>query len=366
MTTLAEHFELYDPARTSFELEPEKDAGLYVDVHGVLPRIRSILEATKAAPKLLVTGEYGMGKSHTLRHVACEMLPKLVPHSLPVFVKLGGLVPKATFLDVYRQIVQSLRGLLDEALRSLETIDPSDISDLSQDARIVLTRLHEALHEGESADRLGALRMWLSGSGPTPTQAMKLGLGTRLRDSSNHPDLVPLLGAIARLIHRASGRRVVLFLDESTAFRTPRGPEALLSISEGLRELFDQDNQVLGVILGMYDRRGGGKGLRLDVLQRMENRRVDLIPMRTPDEIKSFTRDLGEKVGRLQLFTPDAMSWFAQHAIEAGARSESPGVLSPRGLLKLLDRVGQEAHRAGVRPPLPNVQIQAWLPGRVA
>lgn len=365
MSTFAEHFDLYDPDRVSLELDPRRDAKIYVDVHGVMPKIKDILVATSPAPKLLVTGEWGMGKSHTLWHVATELLPELADPAHEVFVKLGGLTNKARFLDVYRQIIQALREPLEDALRQLADLTDDDLAGLTQDGRLVLRSLGERLRADADAPELGALRMWLSGAGPTPTQAMRLGLGTRLKDSPHHQDLVPLLLAASRIIARAKKSRPVIFIDESTAFRMPRGQDAKVSISEGLRELFDQDNRDLGIVLGMYDR--GAPWLRLDVLQRLENRRVELSPLVSTDEVAEFTRRLGHEMGRRHLFGPGAIDRFSTHVLKArlpGLDPTSPG--SPRSLLKLLDALLQQAYKERVPLPLPAERVAVWLPADVA
>lgn len=371
--TFAEALSLKDKARKSLSLNTHTDWAVYADYGDVLPRLQDALTRGDKAPKLMVFGGYGSGKTHTLRHTAFALLPKSATPLTPIHVELTQLTSRTTFLDIYRLIFAKIEEQLLEDLR----VGP-DWTRLDW-ARFELPKVfHDAMRElqtalklriGPDPLRVTQLRGWFTGQGLTLSATHKLGLSNRLLDHSSPPVLVALLRAISQYARDNNRPGYMLFVEEGNAlYDIGESLRAINAISEGFRALADPSNVDLGVMFAIWTVPGRPPLLRNDVMQRLQGATIELPPMRTVAQATRFIKALNEATAERPWFDDAALAEFARGALQEGSARETPGQLTPRDMLRLLQSFGERVAQAELPTPLTAAAVRPMFssPGRGA
>src|SRR3990172_1115804 len=115
----------YGLSRENFILDPLKDTKCFarvdIDTRAIAESLDTDL-VTGLAPKRLVWGPYGGGKTHTLMRTMGEL--KQLTHIYPVRVECPDLTKKSRFHDLYREgIMRELGqdfviGLIEDVMRA--------------------------------------------------------------------------------------------------------------------------------------------------------------------------------------------------------------------------------------------------------
>ena len=89
---------------------------------------------------------------------------------------------------------------------------------------------------------------WLKGSRNTADQAVTIGVR---KDIQEPADFVNCLLNLGSVIHRSSGKKIVLLIDEAEALRSVTEPDSLQEITYMLRLLLENSNTFVGLVLGV-------------------------------------------------------------------------------------------------------------------
>lgn len=365
--TFAEALSLNDSWRTSLNLNYKADWKIYSDYAEVLPKLSQHLVRDGKAPKLLVFGGWGTGKSQLLRHTANVLLPKSLA---PVFIELDGLTARTSFLDIYRLIYGQIEKQLLENLKrgpdwdSFKS-DRFELPNVVHDAIKALQR-ELKLKIVPAPRKLAQLRAWFTGQGLTLAATLDLELSARLLDFSSPSVLVALLRAFSQYARDCDQPGYMLFFDESSGRTFNRDYiQALHALGEGFRSLADPSNEDLGVMFAVHTVPGRPPLLRNDVLQRLQGTTIELPPMRTSAQVSRFIKGLNDAMASRSWFEDPALRAFAEGALQTGASPETPGQLTPRDMLHLLQLVGERAALSDLPMPLSEDLVRPMFPPSV-
>ena len=207
---------------------------------------------TGLAPKRLVWGPYGGGKTHTLMRTMKE-LEKLTA-IYTVRIECPDLGRKSRFHDLYREgIMRGLGqdfviGLMEQAVQAVGMHRREDL----------LPRLRDKFKDEEVAkaasrlydpnfDRLRLWR-WLSGVALSRGDLDDL---TQTQDltsteSARLAEMICMLGALLRELR---GKRLVLILDEMERLKSI-GPETVTTFVSGFTRLVDPNQKSVSILIG--------------------------------------------------------------------------------------------------------------------
>lgn len=373
-TPFAHLFRLADPRRVSFELSPEHDAALFIDLDGVVGWIEKRIAAPERAPQLVVTGDFGTGKSHVLRLIEKKLAP--ARKIRPVYFQLGPFQRRSSFLDLHISVMEELLEILEQNLTHLEEV-PSFLEQKTSVKGDVKAALVALARPDTPEPKRAMLRSWLRGTGPTPTQARKdLELSGRLFEGASPITLVNLWKAVGELQRKADGRSLMLLMDEGEAFSKMVSPDSQASMGAGLRTLFDPDNRSLGIGLGLNtptSRQGLHPMLQHDVASRIQGKQLQLSPLVDPVRIRRFLEGLWERLrgpkAPPELFDEGATDLLSNHlrtlrdSISLRSQTLSP-TPTQRDLMSVLRYIGEFAMRDGELPPLTREMLDRWFPAR--
>lgn len=371
--TFAEAMSLKDRSRTSLSLSTKADWAIYSDYADVLPKLSQALERGGKAPKLLVFGTFGTGKTHTLRHTARALLPTLEQALTPIFIDIEAVTARTTFLDLYRLIFAQIEAPLLEDLKrgqdwTLLNWERFELPPVLHDAVKALQR-ELKLTISPDPHKVAQLRAWFNGQGLTLSATLKLGLSARLLDYSSPSVLVALLRALSQYARECGRPGYMLFIDEGSTRSISRDSiQALNALSEGFRSLADPSNDDLGVMFAVHTMPGRPPLLRNDVMQRLQGTTIELPLMRSPAQVSRFIKGLNDGIASRPWFEDAALTAFAEGALQTGASPETPGQLTPRDVLRLLQFVGERAALTDLPMPLSDAQVKPMFPrsGRTA
>ena len=244
----------YGLRRENFILDPLQDTDCFARDDIKTQAIAESLEIdliTGLAPKRLVWGPYGGGKTHTLMRTMKE-LEQLTPLHF-VRIECPDLSKRSRFHDLYREgIMRALGqdfviGLLDEVVGSM----PARRTE-------IVERLKERLGDEEitkAAVRIvdpgfDPLRLWawISGVPISRTELVDLGQTQDLTqtEAARLADIVCLMG---RLLRELRGETLVLVLDEMERLRQI-GAETVGTFVSGFTRLVDPNQKSVSVLIG--------------------------------------------------------------------------------------------------------------------
>ena len=245
----------YGLSRDNFILDPIEDFDCFAREDIAVQDIAEGLDVdlvTGLAPKRLVWGPYGGGKTHMLMKTMSE-LSKLTDIE-PVRIECPDLSRKSRFHDLYREgIMRGLGesfviGLMEEVVRTVGFKRPDEL-------RVELKRWFGDEEVGKAAEQLYnptfdrlKLWRWISGVGMSRADLDLLGQTQDLTqaEAARLADLVVMLG---KLLKRLRGRTLVLILDEMERLNII-GPEVITTFVSGFSHLVDPNQRQVSVLIG--------------------------------------------------------------------------------------------------------------------
>lgn len=365
MTKFAEHLRLRDPRRESLKLSPEHDAGIFVDIDDVLPKVERQLAAI---PKLVVFGDAGTGKSHLLRHIEKQMGKQRGYRGL--FVTLSGFERKSRFARVHALVMEQLEKPLLEVFALPGSQASIEQASVSVDIKLALRKLRDP--KVSSNDR-ARIRGWLKGSGVTGPQASKLGFSGRLLDQAGPAQLVDLWKTIAAIYKENDPEHETLLLlfDEGESIQQLLGPEGQHELGNGFRHLLDNDNKSIGCVFGLNlpVARGAHPFLRADVKRRYDDTAIQLRPIASGDRARQFVEKLWPMLANEgpPMLAPPAMEYVGDHLAELREQLDTATTdglnraATQADLLVVLDFLAHAAVETGTALPLAREVVRAWF-----
>ncbi|WP_437625459.1 hypothetical protein [Sorangium sp. So ce1151] len=370
MTTFAQLFDLADPTRASFELSPEHDATLFIDLDDVIDWLEQRVRTGAPAPQLVVKGDFGTGKSHVLRHIEKKLAPER--NIRPVYFQLGSFTRRSSFFDLHISVMGEFLEILENNLAQASSVQAFLQAQpaLHHEIKDAIQKLAD---RNIPPDKRATVRSWLLGTGPTPTQARKEGFSGRLFERTSSVGLINLWKAVGELQRAVDGRLLLLLLDEGEAFSKMVSPDAQASMGSGLRTLFDPDNRSLGIALGLNtptSRQGLHPMLQPDVASRLMDKELSLMPLGEPERVRRFIEGLWDQlrgpnaapslfdIGALGLVTTQLRDLSNAIFLRRNAPAPTP---TQRHLMGVLRYIGELALRDGARPPFNRKQLLRWF-----
>ncbi len=367
-TTLASKFGL---KRDNFILDPVTDHKCFARDDIKTQEIAESLDVdvvTGLAPKRLVWGPYGAGKTHTLMRTM-EELNSLTPiHA--VRIECPDLSRKSRFHDLYREGIMRSIGqdfvmrLFEEVVRTVGFKPPEELrAELKAwfgDEEIA--KAAERLYD-PNFDRLKLWR-WISGVAMSRADLDLLGQ-TQDLTQTEAARLAELLVMIGRILRRLEMRTLVLILDEMERLRSI-GAESITTFVSAFTRLVDPNQTAVCILIGssaaleteMVDVFSGNS----PVTSRLgPDAMIEIPSLPDPDVdrfiegVLDYTRDssfdLGAAVKQLSGETQEGLHEtffpFTVEAVEA-VKSRTK-ILTPREITMQMTRALGRAHRKGQR-----------------
>lgn len=242
-------------ARPNFILDPAQDWECFarrdINVGAIVEGLQIDL-VTRLAPKRLLWGPYGGGKTHTLYRTLNELGKLTEIHA--VRVECPDLSKRSVFNDLYRDGIMpvlgedSVVGLFERAIEKVPVARRNEY----------LRRLREFLGDEPLSKAVAQLmnpnferlRLWAWLSGVAMSRGELNDLGQTQDLATAEPArLSEMLILIGRVMKRIDGKTIVLCLDEMERMKAV-GPDAIATFVTGFTRLMDPNQREVAVLLG--------------------------------------------------------------------------------------------------------------------
>lgn len=242
-------------ARPNFILNPAVDSACFarpdINVGAIVEGLQIDL-VTQLAPKRLLWGPYGGGKTHTLYRTLDELGRLISIH--PVRVECPDLSKRSVFNDLYRDGVMPVLG--EETVITLfeRAIEQVPVARREE----YLKRLREFLGDEPLSKAVAQLmnpnferlRLWAWLSGIPLSRGDLSDLGQTQDLASAEPArLAEMIVLIGRVMKRVEGTTLVLCLDEMERMKAV-GPDSIATFVTGFTRLMDPNQRDVAVLLG--------------------------------------------------------------------------------------------------------------------
>ncbi len=242
-------------ARPNFILDPAVDWECFarqdINVTGIVEGLQIDL-VTRLAPKRLLWGPYGGGKTHTLYRTLNELGKLTAIHA--VRVECPDLSKRSVFNDLYRDGVMpvfgedTVIGLFEHAIASVQYARRDEYLRRLRDAfgdEPLSKAVAQLINPNFERLRLWA---WLSGIPLNRTELSELGQTQDLA-TAEPARLSEMIILIGRLMKRVEGKTIVLCLDEMDRLKAV-GSDAITTFATGFTRLMDPNQRDVSVLLG--------------------------------------------------------------------------------------------------------------------
>ncbi|MGQ0803507.1 MAG: hypothetical protein ACT4PI_06560 [Actinomycetota bacterium] len=369
--------EKYGLSRDNFILNPVTDTECFARVDVPVHKMADSLDTdlvTGIAPKRLIWGPYGGGKTHTLMRTMQELQQLTNIHH--VRVECPDLSKKSRFHDLYREgIMRELGqdfiiGLVDDARQSVGMARRDEMMD----------RLKERFGDEEIArgairlidPNFDALRLWRWLSGVSLQRADLDDLGqTQDLTQTEAARLADVICLFGRLLKELRGEQLVLVLDEMERLHQI-GPETIPTFTSGFTRLADPNQTDVSVLMGasaaVESEMVEVFALQGPVISRIGSEAIyEIGAMHDPDvdefirRVIAYVRDPNIEVGHLvasaeaevgETLNVDLYP-FSEAAIDT-LKSKLQQMMTPREITLKMTRALGRAYRSGTAVILPD------------
>jgi Cdc6-like AAA superfamily ATPase len=368
--SIGDWFNLRD-GRSSFEIHPRTDRALYFERKNLYDKIqREIRKAflEKKAPKLVIWGDWGIGKTHTLSHIQyfLENNADKYPCKI-IFLELNDIEKKTRFDLLHHQILDaiSMEYIAEELLSKLQSKHQKKIKDclrLYLESSDLVNAFSSLLGAGQN-QQLGW--SWLNGQGLTQNERGMLPVTGDLTNSKDFVDILRFIGDVHRELE---GKVLLVLIDEVEKLERVKDDDAIDHWTQALKDLASPGNESVGIILAASLRSQED----LDKLSPLSDDQVrsrfgyddgDVeMPNFQSNDTEAFLKDVLSKIvdhdklktqtGSLKSrystqfdedvypFTKEAFDTFVEYV------SRDPAQAVPRAIMKRLDDLAFEAFEA--------------------
>lgn len=255
--------EYYHLKKDAFSIDPRTDASVYFGGSNLRPqlieRIKSDFVQQRQVPKFCIYGRYGAGKTHTLHHIEHVLKGQFARDfpTEPINLEIAPIRAKESWSKVHRDLINAIG--LDRLKRAVASVfsDPSAAQDpIAHLQQANILRFGEAAIQNSQAQVFRALLYggrgealaleWLKGATLSMDHAQTLGTETNLSEPSH---LIHCLLNVANMLRHGLGGRPVVLIDEAEALLRLTNADSLGEFTFAFRKLFDDDNDVLGIVV---------------------------------------------------------------------------------------------------------------------
>jgi Cdc6-like AAA superfamily ATPase len=235
-----------------FTIQTEDDRRLFFARHELDKDLKSRLRRTFRTDtplKMVLYGNWGIGKTHTMRHIQYVIEEQVAYHALVVFVELPDITKKATFQVAHGALLDAFG--LDRAknlLLQYQTRHQSDarvlIQDFTQSGDIAIA-FSNLLGFGD-ASRIAW--DWLRGVKLSAGDARMVSLPPALEQSGHFVKVLQLLGRITREVE---DRMLVFMLDEATKLDGVTDDDSIAHWTNAFKLLADDGTKEVGIVVSI-------------------------------------------------------------------------------------------------------------------
>jgi Cdc6-like AAA superfamily ATPase len=228
----------------------DEDAELMFSRADLEPRLERIVRRafrTQVPPKMVLWGDWGVGKTHTLRHLIWSIEANPDYNAKCVFVELPDFSKKSDFSAAHAAILDAIG--LDQARDWVLRYQASK-GGSAEDA------LHDFTTSADIASAFMTLPIrgdisriawdWLRGVKLAAGEARTAGLPPVLHQSQSMASAVRLLGKLSREL---DDQMLIVFLDEADKLRAIEDPDAVSHWLNAMRILSDPLTKEIGLIV---------------------------------------------------------------------------------------------------------------------
>jgi hypothetical protein len=258
--------EYYHLKRDTFTVNPDDDADVYfggAELEGKIKmRILRDFNQERAVPKFMIYGPYGGGKTHTLRHVEHQLhtdpdLQAGLPAVRTLRYELAPIRSKERWTTVHTRLMNAIGQDLVRDAAATVLANPEHATD-----PLPHLQAQRILRFGETAIQASQAQIfrnmlfggrqatlsweWLKGRKLTVDETQMLGTQANLAEPA---DLVHALLNVASLVKAGTEQKLVVLMDEGEALGNLSAADSIHEFQYSLRRLFDDDNDVLGLIV---------------------------------------------------------------------------------------------------------------------
>ena len=363
---IAEKFGLI---RDNFILDPIVDFDCFAREDIAVRDIAEGLDidlVTGLAPKRLVWGPYGGGKTHMLMKTTNE-LSKLTDVR-PIRIECPDLNRKSRFHDLYREgIMRGLGesfviGLMEEVVHNIPFKKADEL-------RAELKNWFGDEEVGKATEQLFnpnfeklKLWRWISGVSMSRSDLDQLGQTQDLTqaEAARLADIIVMLG---KLLKRLRNETLVLILDEMERLKTI-GPETITTFMSGFSHLVDQNQRSVSILIGSSAAIEGemvdifsanspvmsrlGDDVKIEISALQTDQDVDRFVERVLKFLRKNEFDVAAAIAAANLNSETVQPQFYPFSNEALAAVKAKLTsLTPRAITMQLTRALGRAHRKG-------------------
>lgn len=241
--------------RPNFILDPESDWECFarhdINVTAIVEGLRIDL-VTRLAPKRLLWGPYGGGKTHTLYRTLNELGKLTSIH--PVRVECPDLSKRSVFNDLYREGIMPVLG--EETVIGLFSKAIEEVPVARRE--VYIQRLRDFLGDEPLSKAVAQLMnpnfdplrlwAWISGIPLGRSELNELGQ-TQDLSSAEPARLAEMIVIIGKVMKKVSGKTLVLCLDEMERMRGVTA-DSVTTFVTGFTRLMDPNQRDVAVLLG--------------------------------------------------------------------------------------------------------------------
>jgi Cdc6-like AAA superfamily ATPase len=247
--TMQEWFGLKADHR-DFTIETDADAQLFFARRELDKQLHSILRRsfrTGTPPKMVLYGDWGVGKTHTMRHLEYVIETNDEFPAIVVFVEMPDVTTKSTFQVAHSALLDALS--LERAKQwvlQFQTRHPTDAQDQIRDftqSGDISSAFANLLAIGEGSRIAWD---WLRGLAISAGDARLAGLPPSLTQSNSFIRVLQMFGRFAQEVE---DKLLVFMLDEATKLGYVSNPDAVNHWTNALKALADQQTKEVGFIV---------------------------------------------------------------------------------------------------------------------
>lgn len=249
MDTLASWFGLKD-GHKDFFIANDTDAGLLFARQELDSQLKKILRKsfrTDKPPKLVLYGDWGVGKTHTMHHIIKEIGDTPGYSARVVFVELPDINSRDTFQVAHSALLDAL-GLstVKNWMVHFQTRHQSEALPLIQAATQSEDIAKAFLSISGFGDSARVSWDWLRGIPLNAADARNAGLPSYLEQSNQFAAVLRMLGKLSQEI---DGEILILMLDEATKLVSVSHGDAIQHWKNSLKILSDDLTDEVGLVM---------------------------------------------------------------------------------------------------------------------
>jgi Cdc6-like AAA superfamily ATPase len=233
-----------------FSIETDTDAELFFARHELDEQLQAMLRRsfrTGNPPKLVLYGDWGVGKTHTMRHIEYVIEHNDAFRAMVVFVELPDITSKSTFQVAHSALLDALGfDTAKQWILQFQTRHPNDAQNMIRDftrSGDIATAFANMLAFGEGSRIAWD---WLRGIPLTAADARLVGLPPNM-SQSNH--FVRVLQMFGRFAQEVEDKLLVFMLDEATKLGYVTNPDAVNHWLNAFKLLADQQTKEVGFVV---------------------------------------------------------------------------------------------------------------------